>query len=341
MCGAGGNFVGQTEVELVLSSCCCDSPLHQNRTTILPMKDAQTTFASAIALTRRFKPRHTLPLSNDSQRITYSITYSYSSTTIEQHTTYLIPSSLVRLPFTARKYGQMAMAGDVMRSSSGVGSMSFTQAATRPASTASNKQAHRPHETNFERSSGMAGFREFKPHETNAASSQDSTYSISSSSGAVSVPSLLNSSNNVSQTTLDTDATSPISPKSNKDYVQKQYNWSQERSSGSLAVKRSNDRLRTPERQVNAPRHDLGLTSPMSIGTPASGMKRMASGAVKSMGNGIMDSPASVRTHRRADSESSTGSKASEVSYTLACVVYCCSFLSAAYKDYQPPHMVT
>lgn len=73
-----------------------------------------------------------------------------------------------------------------------------------------------------------------------------------------------------------------------------------------------NDRLRTPEDQTAS---DSPIASPASATSPVTGIKRMADGAVKSGTNSLLSSPAdAARMHRRAESMSSTGSKAGEVS---------------------------
>lgn len=182
-----------------------------------------------------------------------------------------------------------------------------------------NTQLERPHERPEIMSklvNGMASFRNY-PHvqETSGFSSQDSTASVASSGGAISS---LPTSTNVSQTTLDTAVTSPMSPRSVTDYICKNsdtisQDWKPSNGNEIGAASRGNDRLRTPEEQTDAPGREHSVTTPMSISTPGNGLKRTANGAIKSAGDNVLSSPLGPG-QVRGGSVSSTGSKAGEVS---------------------------
>ena len=212
---------------------------------------------------------------------------------------------------------------DVMRSVGTVGyTHSQTETATRPLFTQSNEQRQPPQPQVTSLMCSMASFRNYEPpRDISAPSSQGSIASVASSGGAASAPSLPASSNNVSQITLDTDLTTPISPQSATDYTTSEDNlpaakWTPPRKDRTLTSYKNGDRLRTPEDQTDASDQRRGFTSPMSMTTPTNGLKRSASGAIKSPEYNNMGSPVEMaRPNRgRAESMSSTSSKASEVS---------------------------
>lgn len=158
-------------------------------------------------------------------------------------------------------------------------------------------------------------------HDADAASSQTSSYAdTASSGGAPSTSGLFADSANVSQTTLDTDITSPSSsdlPVTGKTNDNRDLHVS-ERHQNSLSSTLPNAgyRLCTPENQTDASSGDASMTSPMSITTPVNGVKRSADREVKDRRPTLLASPPDLaRTHNaRSESVSSSGSRAGEVS---------------------------
>ncbi|TKX27296.1 hypothetical protein C1H76_0420 [Elsinoe australis] len=154
----------------------------------------------------------------------------------------------------------------------------------------------------------MATFRSY-PH--NPTGSQESLGSYSSGTAVA-------TSSTASQATADTDLTVPTSPQLKMpDASSQQTHATQSLQQSSTQI---HNRLHTPENQIDASaRRPSAQTSPMSIATPATGHKRMASGEVKSLDANTYRSPAyaSRAGLTRTGSVGSVGSKASEVAGTL------------------------
>lgn len=150
----------------------------------------------------------------------------------------------------------------------------------------------------------MATFRSY-PH--NPTGSQESLGSYSSGTAVA-------TSSTASQATADTDLTVPTSPQLKMpDASSQQTHATQSLQQSSTQI---HNRLHTPENQIDASaRRPSAQTSPMSIATPATGHKRMASGEVKSLDANTYRSPAyaSRAGLTRTGSVGSVGSKASEV----------------------------
>ncbi|KAF2222832.1 hypothetical protein BDZ85DRAFT_262538 [Elsinoe ampelina] len=153
----------------------------------------------------------------------------------------------------------------------------------------------------------MATFRSY-PH--NASGSQESLASYTSGTA-------LANSSNASQATADTDVTSPLQTDNNSQnktsdaMLQKMHAMPQTQADQA----KSKGRLRTPENQADASRDPSTNTSPMSLSTPLTGHKRMASGEIKRREANVYTSPAhaSRGSTARAGSVGSAGTKASEV----------------------------
>ncbi|KAG8625973.1 hypothetical protein KVT40_006374 [Elsinoe batatas] len=157
----------------------------------------------------------------------------------------------------------------------------------------------------------MATFRSY-PH--NASGSQESLASYTSGTA-------LANSSNASQATADTDVTSPL--QTENDSQNKMSDATSQNTHAMLQTQtdqaKSNGRLQTPENQADASREPSTNTSPMSMSTPLTGHKRMASGEIKSRDVNVYTSPAhaSRGSTARAGSVGSAGTKASEVAGTL------------------------
>lgn len=174
-----------------------------------------------------------------------------------------------------------------------------------------------------------AGFRSYMP--APVRNSQESNVSVTSSND--SAPGMQTASSNVSQATFDTDLTSPTSQSSSQDRLNRiAEGWSPRDGIRTLAAASNSRQPRTPtpDEKERAHMSPSMLGSPMSIATPINGAKRTANGVVKSYG-GVLDSPAEVGSARtrRAESTSSNGSKASEVSTVCGLPTMCTSKLIA------------
>jgi len=144
-----------------------------------------------------------------------------------------------------------------------------------------------------------------------APASQESFISVHSQGSSVR-PGLQSSSSNLSQLTNYTDPTSPASSAPKRPYEQEQ-----------TSAPKNVQRVRTPETvghgvQSNG---DYALASPMSVTSPAAanGAKRTASGHVKNAPS-VPSTPLTATfspRRSRAESMSSTGSRAGELAQTL------------------------
>ena len=152
--------------------------------------------------------------------------------------------------------------------------------------------------------------RSMQQQPLSAPASQESFVSVQSADSSV-APRLQTSSSNVSQLTSYSDLTSPTSSAPEHTYEHRY-----------VTSKPNISRVRTPEEGENMQRTDSHVTaSPMSLTSPVStnGTKRTASGHVKnapSLPNTPLTATFAGR-RSRADSISSTGSKAGELAYSL------------------------
>jgi len=170
---------------------------------------------------------------------------------------------------------------------------------------------------------GIGGFRSF-PIAQNASSpgSQESLSSIASSKAAASSQSLMAASSNVSQMSVNTSLTSPASPipisakENTRTSTSSPVRMSQK--TQPLNTLRVQNRLRTPEEQLDASSRHTSPTSPLNVTTPVNGVKRTANGTVKNWKSSKTTSPvfATVAGRPRTASVSSTSSKAGEVCFT-------------------------
>lgn len=167
---------------------------------------------------------------------------------------------------------------------------------------------------------GAKGYVSVQP--SAAPDSQESSTSTGSTTSTV--PRLQTASSNVSQITVDTDLTSPpsSSPAGSQSQTGPEKPVSQSVSQGNAqdaaTAAGNGTQPRTPEPEPGTQAQVVpgsAAKSPVTVVTPVNGAKRTADGMVKSMGTSS-GSPAQldVAGRSRAESLSSSGSKASEVS---------------------------
>ena len=170
-------------------------------------------------------------------------------------------------------------------------------------------------QTSYLRSSQHSDHRSTQDSEQNLATrmqaaeqaSQESLRSLGHSNGGY----LQASSSNVSQLTAYTDLTSPST-------LAPEHGYEQQDGTSRTDI----ERIRTPEESQDASSHDsYAFASPMSVTSPVStnGTKRTASGHVKTAPS-LPSTPLTTTfagKRSRADSMSSTGSRAGELALTL------------------------
>lgn len=183
-------------------------------------------------------------------------------------------------------------------------------------------------------SSSAAGFRSYASAFSSAPGSQDSAVSVGSGASTTGDRRVESSNNSVG--TLDTALTSPTSV-----LASQQQHYSQQsdkldesgnhlrvanRKSGDMGAQLNGRRIGTPDiqskrvapagSQADAVSPRVLATSPTSLKRTASGVMK-ASGTVTPVGQGNAQSPVG---HKRADSVSSSGSRAGDVSNFVLCV---------------------
>ncbi|KAF4547894.1 Hypothetical protein D9617_34g040740 [Elsinoe fawcettii] len=155
----------------------------------------------------------------------------------------------------------------------------------------------------------------FRSYPQKATGSQESLASYGSHTAVA-------NSSNASQATADTDLTTPTSPPpAGRTQHLKMSDASSQQTHTSSTTQlnpiRVQGRLRTPENYADASGRPSTNTSPMSVSTPVTGHKRMASGEIKSREPSVHTSPAYASRTGFGRSGSVGSSKASEVAGTL------------------------